>query len=99
MYTCPSELAEVLPAVPFDSTLTVQRHVAWEVLSDMHGMSHMTNHPILWSVEGFCGDGDLLVYSEAGTLDELYTACEKAETIHGVNGYGDKITPTFSLVS
>jgi len=95
-YTCPSELADALPSLPLDSMLTVQRHVAWEVLSDIDGVCQLVRQPIRWTAE-VC-QGDLVVEKIYAGCDELYWVCESADSVFGIDRNGNKITPTFSLV-
>jgi hypothetical protein len=95
-YTCPTELASALPSIPLDSMLSVARHVAWDVLSDIDGVCQLIQHPIRWSAE-VC-HGDLVVEKIYAGCDELYRVCESAESVFGIDRHGNKITPTFSLI-
>ena len=85
MWTCPTELNFALRSMPLDSMLTVQRHVAYDVLST-------------WEMAGrYVSFEDDLGHGE-GSFVSLEHFCETADSICIVTIDGDKITPTFSLV-
>ena len=86
-FTCPTELRETIQSLPVPyRMLTVERHVAFDVLSDWKGMD------VLFSFEDELGFGEC-------SIDELEHFCETADSICVVSGaMGDRLTPTFSLV-
>lgn len=95
-YTCPTELADVVRSAPIDSTLNVERHVAWDYCSSLHGLSDFIGAPIRWVAETF-DSNEVWGQETVSTLEALEDVVGRAETLYAINADGVKVTPTFSL--
>lgn len=99
-WTCPTELTAALPILPLDRGISVERHVAAEVLADLDSIGQLTGAPVRFLADsydspevyggGFIADG----------REALYSACENASAIQAVRLDGGKVvdvTPWFYL--
>jgi hypothetical protein len=96
MYTCPTELAAVLPSIETDRMINVCRHVAWDVATDFTGACDLIGAPVKW-IAGSYDSADCWGELTLENVDELYRACESAAYIRAIDSAGNRATPTFSL--
>jgi len=92
-WTCPTELTAALPSLPVDRAIHVERHVAWEVASQMDSSARSAGAPVRWMADSYdspevWGAGFL-----ADNRDALYSACESASAIQAVRIVAGKVVP------
>lgn len=96
-WTCPAELTAALPTLHLERAIIVDRHVAYDVLSDLDSVCLLIGRPVTWMADMFVGN-ELQEQSFQG-VDALNHVCIWADSVYGVDREGNRITPTLSLVS